>query len=80
MIVKHLWLQKRGTTKTCDSKKGRTSPSAPSKSASELTFSPAKNIIEETIAESFYNIFGKNDQNTVTKTLKEKVTNQTLEM
>ena len=46
----------------------------------ELNSTPAKNITEETIAESFYNAFDKKDQNAATEALKEKVTNQTSEM
>ena len=40
----------------------------------ELNSTPAKNITEETIAESFYNAFDKKDQNAATEALKEKVT------
>ena len=46
----------------------------------ELNSTPAKNITEETIAESFYNVFDKKDQNATTETLKENVRNQTSEM
>ena len=46
----------------------------------QLNSTPAKNITEETTAESFYNAFDKEDQNAATEALKEKVTNQTSEM
>ena len=46
----------------------------------ELNSTPAKNITEETIVESFYNAFDKKDQNAATETLRENVRNQTSEM
>ena len=46
----------------------------------ELNSTPAKDITEETTAESFYNTFDKKDKNAATEVLKEKVTNQTSEM
>ena len=45
----------------------------------ELNSTRAKNITEETIAESFYNAFDKKDQNAATETLKENDRNQTSE-
>ena len=46
----------------------------------ELNSTPAKDITEETTAESFYNTFDKKDKNAATEVLKEKATNQTSEM
>ena len=46
----------------------------------ELNSTPAKDITEETIAESFFKTFDKKDKNAATEALKEKVTNQTSEM
>ena len=42
----------------------------------EVNSTPAKDITEETTAESFYNTFDKKDQNAATEALKEKVANQ----
>ena len=39
----------------------------------ELNSAAAKNITEETTAESFYNTFNEKDQNAATEALKEKI-------
>ena len=46
----------------------------------ELNLTPARDINEETTAESFHNTFNKKDQNAATETLKEKDSNDISEM